>query len=119
MVEHCIEKEKRDIMAIIDTTYYASAVNPDIMAIKRVFDRQIESLTNDVYDLDSLLFDLYVHDTCIHKPEKNERSRDLGSVGVMKRQKGRAQLAQATRYMEKAPKIVNVKVRQRKIQQPR
>ncbi|XP_021618962.1 protein EARLY RESPONSIVE TO DEHYDRATION 15 isoform X2 [Manihot esculenta] len=82
-------------------------------------DPQCDSLINDVCDFDSLFFDSGVEDTGILKQEEEEHSKDLVSMGLMKWQKGRAQLAQAPRHVEKAPKIVNVKVSPRMIQQPR
>ncbi|KAJ9128642.1 hypothetical protein P3X46_034657 [Hevea brasiliensis] len=85
-------------------------------------DPQFDPVINDICDLDSLFFDAG-DDTCTHKQEEEEEetehSRDLVSLGVMKWQEGRAQLVQAPRYMEKAPKIVTVKMSPRLIQQPR
>lgn len=47
-----------------------------------------------------------------------DHSKELVSMGALKWRKGRA-LTEVPRYIEKAPKIVNVKVSPRTIQQPR
>ncbi|KAJ4833041.1 hypothetical protein Tsubulata_041086 [Turnera subulata] len=64
-------------------------------------------------EFDSLFFDEY---SMKPNEEVEEVTKDLVRVGSMKWQKGRAQ---APRFVEKAPKIVNVKVSPRTIQQPR
>jgi hypothetical protein len=46
-------------------------------------------------------------------------NKELVSLGVMKWKKGRVDRAQAPRYLEKAPKIVSVKLSPRTIQQPK
>ncbi|KAF9676980.1 hypothetical protein SADUNF_Sadunf08G0059800 [Salix dunnii] len=46
-------------------------------------------------------------------------NKELVSLGVMKWKNGRVDRAQAPRYLEKAPKIVNVKLSPRTIQQPK
>ncbi|WCJ19970.1 Protein EARLY RESPONSIVE TO DEHYDRATION 15 [Euphorbia peplus] len=70
-------------------------------------------------DLDSFFGDGDVDDVVVNREEDNEASKDLISVGTLKWQKGRGQHGQAPRYAEKAPRIVNVKVSPRPIQQPR
>ncbi|CAK9135854.1 unnamed protein product [Ilex paraguariensis] len=52
------------------------------------------------------------------KQEEREGQKDLVSLGVLKWRKPRV-MAGTPRYFEKAPKIVNVKVSPRTIQQPR
>lgn len=64
-------------------------------------------------DIDSL-FDGYMTK---QEEEKQANSQDLVSLGA-KWRKSRA-FVEAPRYMEKAPKIVNVRVSPRPIQQPR
>ncbi|KAK9283072.1 hypothetical protein L1049_011301 [Liquidambar formosana] len=66
-------------------------------------------------DIDAL-FDGYM--TKQEEEEKEAYCRDLVPSGAFKWRKSRA-LVEAPRYMEKAPKIVNVRVSPRPIQQPR
>jgi hypothetical protein len=61
-----------------------------------------------------ILFYFFVAD----EEEERNNFKDLVPVGTLKWPKARA-LAEVPRYMEKAPKIVNVKVSPRTIQQPR
>jgi hypothetical protein len=46
-------------------------------------------------------------------------NKELVSLGVLKWKRDRFDRAQAPRYLEKIPKIVNVKLSPRTIQQPR
>ncbi|KAF3433322.1 hypothetical protein FNV43_RR24424 [Rhamnella rubrinervis] len=70
----------------------------------------------DLPDIDALFDDDYAND------EEEGRDYDYGGklvpMGALKWRKGRASL-EVPRYIEKAPKIVNVKVSPRTIQQPR
>ncbi|KDP21701.1 hypothetical protein JCGZ_03372 [Jatropha curcas] len=72
----------------------------------------------DEVDVDSLFCDCVDTKQAVEMEEK-EHSKDLVSIGVMKWQKGRAQVAQVPKYVEKAPRIVSVRVSPRTIQQPR
>ncbi|KAJ0102822.1 hypothetical protein Patl1_06706 [Pistacia atlantica] len=87
---------------------------------ERYFDPQIDPLFSDFDDFvlpdDDDLFDDgdYGH----QQAEEMESGKELVSIGTLKWKKGRA-LNEKTRYAEKAPKIVNVKVSPRPIQQPR
>ncbi|GMY08327.1 early responsive to dehydration [Fagus crenata] len=66
-------------------------------------------------DIDAFFDEYYVDQ---HEEEERNNFKDLVPVGTLKWPKARA-LAEVPRYMEKAPKIVNVKVSPRTIQQPR
>ncbi|XP_030931539.1 protein EARLY RESPONSIVE TO DEHYDRATION 15-like [Quercus lobata] len=66
-------------------------------------------------DIDALFDDYYVDQ---HEEEERNFYKDLVSIGTLKWPKARA-AAKVPRYIEKAPKIVNVKVSPRMIQQPR
>ena len=88
---------------------------------ERYFDPQFDPLFSDFDDLvlpdDDDLFD--DDDDCGHQqPVEIESGKELVSIGTLKWKKGRA-LTEKPRYAEKAPKIVNVKVNPRPIQQPR
>ncbi|KAJ0046124.1 protein EARLY RESPONSIVE TO DEHYDRATION 15-like [Pistacia vera] len=87
---------------------------------ERYFDPQIDPLFSDFDDFvlpdDDDLFD---DGDCGHQQaEEMESGKELVSIGTLKWKKGRA-LNEKPRYAEKAPKIVNVKVSPRPIQQPR
>ncbi|XP_050211044.1 protein EARLY RESPONSIVE TO DEHYDRATION 15-like [Mercurialis annua] len=89
---------------------------------ERYQDPQSDAFLNDdvVFpdDLDSLIFDGLIDDTRIipHEEEEKEKGKELVSIRGMKWNKGKVQ---APHFMEKVPKIVNVKVSPRMIQQPR
>ncbi|KAJ6350430.1 hypothetical protein OIU78_006572 [Salix suchowensis] len=87
---------------------------------------------SDIYDSDlpddllSLFFDDPIYDTtkgkcCGGKEEEKVKgcNKELVSLEVMKWKNGRVDRAQAPRYLEKAPKIVSVKLSPRTIQQPK
>ncbi|KAI5346650.1 hypothetical protein L3X38_014529 [Prunus dulcis] len=74
-------------------------------------------------DVDALFDDVYPNNNTQAQQEEEEEEKDfhkeLVSMGLLKWRKGRP-LAEAPRFIEKAPKIVNVmKVSPRAIQQPR
>ncbi|XP_062155572.1 protein EARLY RESPONSIVE TO DEHYDRATION 15-like [Alnus glutinosa] len=71
----------------------------------------------DLPDIDALFDDYSVEDKR-DQDEEEDYCRDLISMGALKWRKARA-LAEVPRYIEKAPKIVNVKTSPRNIQQPR
>ncbi|KAL6126807.1 hypothetical protein ACLB2K_074852 [Fragaria x ananassa] len=90
-------------------------------------DPQNDPFFSDVNDSDFIddLFDEQHYPTTTadnKKVEEEEEEKDyhkeLVSLGLLKWPKGRA-VAKAPRFIEKAPKIVNVKVSPRAIQQPR
>ncbi|XP_024927793.3 protein EARLY RESPONSIVE TO DEHYDRATION 15 isoform X1 [Ziziphus jujuba] len=73
----------------------------------------------DIYDPVLPEIDALFHDADIINEEGGgDHSKELVSMGALKWRKGRA-LTEVPRYIEKAPKIVNVKVSPRTIQQPR
>ncbi|KAH7510529.1 hypothetical protein FEM48_ZijujUnG0118100 [Ziziphus jujuba var. spinosa] len=73
----------------------------------------------DIYDPVLPEIDALFHDADIINEEGGgDHSKELVSTGALKWRKGRA-LTEVPRYIEKAPKIVNVKVSPRTIQQPR
>ncbi|KAG2730571.1 hypothetical protein I3843_01G294100 [Carya illinoinensis] len=87
---------------------------------ERFEDPQIDAQFPDFDDLPDVdaIFDDYYLDDDKNEEEEKDYYRDLISMGTLKWQKARA-LAEMPRYREKAPKIVNVKVSPRTIQQPR
>ncbi|XP_059457578.1 protein EARLY RESPONSIVE TO DEHYDRATION 15-like isoform X2 [Corylus avellana] len=72
----------------------------------------------DLPDIDALFDDYNVDDDKREQEEDRDYCRDLVSMGSLKWRKARV-LAEVPRYIEKAPKIVNVKASPRNIQQPR
>ncbi|KAB1214113.1 Protein EARLY RESPONSIVE TO DEHYDRATION 15 [Morella rubra] len=94
----------------------------DYWVQERFQDPQNDSHFSDIDDLAfsdvDALFDDYCVDDDNREEEESGYYRDLVSLGALKWRKARV-LAEAPRYMEKAPKIVNVKMSPRTIQQPR
>lgn len=94
---------------------------------ERFYDPESEPSFSDIYDsflsddLYSLFFDDPIYDTIKGEEEEEVKgcNKELVSLGVMKWKKGRVDRAQAPRYLEKAPKIVSVKLSPRTIQQPK
>ena len=81
---------------------------------ERYFDSQFDDFS--LADLDHLLDDEY--NSQEEEEDEDGFSKELVSMGTLKWKKGRAPF-EKPRYMDKAPKIVNVKVSPRTIQQPR
>ncbi|XP_050385893.1 protein EARLY RESPONSIVE TO DEHYDRATION 15-like [Argentina anserina] len=95
-------------------------------------DPQNDPFYSDIPDDSDFIDDLfdeqhYPNTTADHNTNTNTQAeeegekdyhRELVSLGLLKWPKGRA-VAKAPRFIEKAPKIVNVKVSPRPIQQPR
>ncbi|XP_065872722.1 protein EARLY RESPONSIVE TO DEHYDRATION 15-like [Euphorbia lathyris] len=106
------------------TLVHSSPWFRDYWIQERYHDPQSDFQIDDIFeaslpdDLDSFFFDAEIGDGAVINREEDEPSKDLISVGTLK-WKGRGQQAQAPRYAEKAPRIVNVKVNPRPIQQPR
>ncbi|KAB5538644.1 hypothetical protein DKX38_016177 [Salix brachista] len=95
---------------------------------ERFHDPETETLFSDTYDpvlpedLDSLFFDDPIYDTIKGGEEeevKGSCDKELVSLGVLKWKGDQYDRALAPRYLEKAPKVVNVKLSPRTIQQPR
>ncbi|KAI9156109.1 hypothetical protein LWI28_000655 [Acer negundo] len=81
---------------------------------ERYFDSQIDDFS--LPDLDDLFDDEFQEEE--EEEEKDEVSKEIVSMGSSKWKKGRAPF-EKPRCVEKAPKIVNVRVSPRTIQQPR
>ncbi|KAM1780368.1 hypothetical protein ACFX11_041716 [Malus domestica] len=95
---------------------------------ERFQDPQNDPSLSDIHDpallpdVDALFDDVEnIHhspDTQAAEEEEKDLNKELISLGLLKWRKGRP-VAEAPRYIEKAPKIVNVKVSARAIQQQR
>ncbi|KAL5568864.1 hypothetical protein UlMin_025439 [Ulmus minor] len=86
---------------------------------ERFCDPQTDPFSLDIYDpvladLDSLFADAPSN----YEEEDEDYPKELVGLGALKWRKGRA-MAEAPRFIEKAPKIVKPKVSPRTIQQPR
>ncbi|CAK7325945.1 unnamed protein product [Dovyalis caffra] len=77
---------------------------------ERFHDPQTDPLFSDIYD---------PGEDEEEKEEVKGCNKELVSLGVMKWKKGRVDRALSQRHLEKAPKIVNVKLSPKMIQQPR